>query len=110
MLASSYTSATPDMPHAKAQRRERIGLVPSPRGEMLDRTTGLVRVQNLNANLIALPCLVPTFNSLRSGGAGLCRAFPQRWQTTCSPMVRFRVLRASSFDDGAVNMSVDKQV
>jgi hypothetical protein len=34
----------------------------------------LVRISNLNANLMAFPGLVPTFTSLRSGGVGICRA------------------------------------
>jgi hypothetical protein len=51
-MAVLASSATPDMLHVKA----------------------LVRISNLNANLMAFPGLVPTFTSLRSGGVGICRA------------------------------------
>src|ERR1700692_4846831 len=47
-------------------------------------------LKNLNANLIALPCLVPTFRPLRSGGVGLCRAFQQltlRGETSCTTIL-----------------------
>jgi len=78
------------------------------RFDSIEAEKALVRVQNLNANLMAFPSLVPTLTSLRAGGLGICRASQQGWQTTCSPMIGFRVLRASGFDDGAVNVSGDK--
>ena len=79
-----------------------------PRFDSIETEKALVRIQNLNANLMAFPSLVPTLTSLRAGGLGICRASQQGWRTTCSPMIGFRVLRASSFDDGAVNVSGDK--
>ena len=78
------------------------------RFDSIEAEKALVRIQNLNANLMAFPSLVPTLTSLRAGGVGICRASQQGWRTTCSPMIGFRVLRASSFDDGAVNVSGDK--
>jgi len=39
----------------------------------LDRTGGLHRIKNLNANLIALPCPVDTFGSLPSPSARIER-------------------------------------
>src|SRR3984893_1943839 len=77
-----------------------------PRFDSIEAEKALVRIQNLNANLMAFPSLVPTLTSLRAGGLGIGRASQRR--TTCSPMIGFRVLRASSFDDGAVNVSGDK--
>jgi len=79
-----------------------------PRFDSIEAEKALVRIQNLNANLMAFPSLVPTLTSLRAGGVGICRASQQGWRTTCSPMIGFRVLRASSFDDGAINVSGDK--